>query len=174
MSYGKLATVTIAGCTGIPISTTIPTITSTACKGFSAINELRIMPCSVVKNVHCNVYLHGHPYKRFESPFRLGVIQDLALPAGFYKLHSSLLISFADAALVHANRLPMYISPAPAPKPHQACPLESKIGRWFEAHKLWQFLSFEMFKCISDGIVTQPNRVSSSSAWLVVIIFSTP
>jgi len=43
---------------------------------------------------------------------------------------------FASAALVHADRLPMYVSPAPAPKPNQACPLESKIGRWFEAHEL--------------------------------------
>ena len=31
-----LATVTIAGCTGIIISSTIPTTTSTSCKGFGA------------------------------------------------------------------------------------------------------------------------------------------
>ena len=36
MSVGKLATVRIAGCTGIPISTPIPTTTSTSCKGFGA------------------------------------------------------------------------------------------------------------------------------------------
>ena len=80
--------------------------------------------------------------------------------------------SFASAALVHADRLPMYVSPAPAPKPNQACPSESNIGRWFEAHELWLFLSFQMFKCMYDVFVTQPNRVSSRSAWLVVIIFS--
>ena len=49
MSVAKLATVRIAGCTGIPISTTIPTTTSTSCKGFSAMNEVRIIPCSAVK-----------------------------------------------------------------------------------------------------------------------------
>jgi hypothetical protein len=38
-----------------------------------------------------------------------------------------------------------------------------KLGRWFEAHELCQFLSFEMFKCMYDALVTQPNRVSSSS-----------
>lgn len=36
MSVAKLATVRIAGCTGIPISTIIPTTTSTSCKGFGA------------------------------------------------------------------------------------------------------------------------------------------
>ena len=49
MSVGKLATVTVAGCTGIIISTTIPTTTSTSCKGFGAMNELRIIPCNAVK-----------------------------------------------------------------------------------------------------------------------------